>query len=151
MTLTNAIFPFLLTSSLLCGAMTTNDFVSVTNDWRQGAYSCVHALAIHRYEMSSNDLVAAYLQYEWNSSFGTRSSISNSIEQILRASTLITNSAYATIYNNQVKGDVLFARDVLLPITSDDQLSADIPISMKPGKTMGFEFVLKILWDEHLW
>ena len=33
----------------------------------------------------------------------------------------------------------------------DDQLSADIPISMKPGKTMVFEFVLKILWDEHLW
>ena len=151
MTLTNVALPFLLTSSTLCGAMTTNDFVSVTNDWHRGAYSCVHALAMHRCEMSSNDLVAAYLQYEWNSSFGTRSSISNSIEQILHASTLVTNSAYATIYNNQVKGDVLFARDVLLPMTSDEQLSADIPISKKPGKTMGFEFVLKILWDEHLW
>ncbi len=129
---------------------THDDFVSVTNDWFQGNYSNVYALAQYREAHNTNDLVAAYIRYEWNAGFGTKVSISNSIERILAASASVTNAAYTNIFW-QAKEDLEFSRDVVLPLVSDERLRAEIPLSQKRGKRFGFEEVLKILWDERLW
>lgn len=61
MKIINIIFGTFVSLSVSYGAMTENDFVSVTNDWYRGVYSNVCALASYRESLNSNDVVAAYI------------------------------------------------------------------------------------------
>ena len=150
MKITNTIFGAFVSFSISCGAMTENDFVSVTNDWHHGAYSNVCALARYRESLNSNDVVAAYILYEWNMIRGTKESFSNAIEKALLVSGQITNAAFVAEYAG-TRENLIHMRDVVIPSVSEERVEADWPKARFSGKRFTKWRLLKILWDENLW
>lgn len=150
MKITNVVFIVSLVACATCGAMTSNDFVSVTNDWYHGEYSNVCALAQYREAQNTNDLVAAYIMYEWNMILGTKESFSNSIEKVLIVSDRMTNVIFVAEYASARDGFVNM-RDQVIPMASEARVEADWQKARFKGKRFTEWRILKILWDEHLW
>lgn len=150
MKITNVVFIVSLVACATCGAMTSNDFVSVTNDWYHGEYSNVCALAQYREVQNSNDVVAAYIQYEWHKILGTKVTFSNAIEKVLQLSDPLTNMVFKEEYSRTRTG-LVYMRDNVIPAVSEAQVEADWQKARNRGKRFSKWRILKILWDEHLW
>lgn len=150
MKITDAVFAISVISCSTCGAMTENNFVSVTNDWYHGAYTNVYLLAQHREAQNSNDIVAAYIKYEWNMILGTKASFSNAIEKVLQTSGLITNELFACEYAITYDG-LIHMRDNVIPSVSEERVEADRRKLQYSGKRFTEWRILKILWDQRLW
>lgn len=150
MKIINIIFGTFVSLSVSYGAMTENDFVSVTNDWYRGVYSNVCALASYRESLNSNDVVAAYILCEWNMLRGTKESYSNAIEKVLLVSGQITNATFSAEYAI-TREDLVHMRDVVIPSVSEERVEADWFKIQYAGKRFTEWRLLKILWDEHLW
>lgn len=150
MTPTKIICETFVILSASCGAMTRNDFDSVTNDWYHGAYSNVYALARYRESQNSNDVVAAYIQYEWNKILGTKETFSNAIDRVLVLSSQVTNVSFVSEYS-LARENLVRMRDGVIPSVSEEQVESDWSKAKYTGKRFTKWRLLKILWDEHLW
>lgn len=150
MKITNAIFAISIAGCLQCFAMTENNFASVTNDWYHGAYTNVLLLAQHREAQNSNDVVAAYVMYEWNKILGTKESFSNAIEQVLCVSDRMTDTVFKLEYM-RTKPGLVRMRDEIIPLASESQVRADWSKAKYSGKVFSKWRILKILWDQRLW
>lgn len=150
MTTTKVICEAFVFISISCGAMTRNDFDSVTNDWYHGEYSNVCALACYREAQNSNDIVAAYIRYEWNMMLGTKESFSNAIERVLLLSPQVTNASFVAEYAT-TRRNLVRMRDVVIPSVSEERVEADWCKARYTGKFFTKWRLLKILWDERLW
>lgn len=138
---------------LVRGAMalpTENNFVAVTNDWRNGNYSNVYELAQVRLAANSNDLVAVNLLVEYNAMFSDVITLSNSVDRLIRVSDNITQPAYSNAYY-KARPVWLYYRNDFLAHYTDDQKSADMQEVNPVGTPINCSSILEILRDADLW
>ena len=125
-------------------------YPAVTNDWAAGAFTNVCERALLRQAADSNDVVAAYLLFDWCLAFGDRAALSNAVTRVIAASDRVDDEAFTAVYS-RVRPLCLAYRDEFLPLVTDDERAAEQARLRADGARLANEFVLRLLWDCGLW
>ena len=125
-------------------------YPAVTNDWAAGAFTNVYERAALRRAADSNDVVAAYLLFDWCLAFGDRADISNAVTRVIAASDRVDDEAFTAVYG-RVRPLCLAYRDEFLPLVDDDERAAEQTRLRAPGARLVNDFVLRLLWERALW
>ncbi len=128
----------------------TNTFAAVTNDWYNASFTNVYELAQSRLAANTNDVVGAYLMLEWDITFSSLATISNSVTRVLRTSDLVAHPAFTNEYS-QIRQDFVSFRDEYLPLQREENREQEQMKSRLPHSNMTSDYILKILWDNGLW
>jgi hypothetical protein len=133
------------------GAVPSADtYPAVTNDWANAAFTNVYERAALRQAADSNDVVAAYLMFDWTLAFGDLAALSNAVTRVIAASDSVTNAAFAAVYGG-VRPLCLAYRDEFLPLATAAELQAEQQKLRAAGARLANDFVLRLLWENGLW
>lgn len=127
-----------------------NTFAGVTNDWYNASFTNVYELAQARLAANTNDVVGAYLMYDWDISFSSTSSISNSLVRVMRVSDAVEVPAFTNVYNRCRPSCIRFLNEYL-PSQREEDRPEKQRKSQQPHGFMPSEYMLKLLWDNGLW
>ena len=138
-------------TALIVGATPTqNTYHAVTNDWRSGAYSNVFELAQSRLAANTNDIVAAYIMKDYDIMFSDFTAMSNSLQRLIRAGSLVTLPAYAAKYPRLRRGYEDFL-EIVIPAHDDNFRIQEQQRPIPPGTPMNSEHLLQLFWESNLW
>ena len=132
------------------GMPSANTFAAVTNDWYTANFTNVYELAQQRMANNSNDVVAAYLIFDWDVCFSCLDSVSNSVTRVIRLSDAVTNSAFKSKYLS-LRDTYISYRDELLPTVDEAVRISEQYKSYLPHKEMPSAYMLDVLNQAGLW
>ena len=151
MTAKGMIMSIVAASALAVNATPTqNTYHAVTNDWRSGMYSNVLELAQSRLAANSNDVVAAYIMKDYDMMFSGFTAMSNSLQRLIRAGSLVTLPAYTNRFHRLRQGYEDFL-EFVIPAHGDSFRIQEQQRPIPPGTPMNSEHHLKLFWDNNLW
>lgn len=139
-----------LTAAAACAVPSADTYPAVTNDWSAAAFTNVYELAVQRQAADSNDVVAAYLLFDWHLAFGDRAALSNAVTQVVAASDRVTDAAFTNVYG-RVRSLCLAYRDDFLPLATDAALQSEQQKRRAAGTRLANDYMLRLLWDSDLW
>lgn len=139
-----------LAAAALPAAPSADAYPAVTNDWRNAAFSNVYELAVQRRAADSNDVVSAYLLFDWALAFGDLAALSNAVTRVVEASDLVTNAVFAGVYS-AMRPLCLAYRDEFLPLQTEALLQGEQQKLQTPGTGLANDFILRLLWENGLW
>ena len=139
-----------LAAAAACAVPSANTYPAVTNDWSAAAFTNVYELAVQRQAADSNDVVAAYLLFDWHLAFGDRAALSNAVTQVVAASDRVTDAAFTNVYG-RVRSLCLAYRDDFLPLATEDALQSEQQKRRAAGTRLANDYMLRLLWDSDLW
>ena len=137
-------------AAALPAAPSADNYPAVTNDWHGAAFSNVYELAVQRRAADSNDVVGAYLMFDWALAFGDLAALSNAVSRVIEASDLVTNAVFAGVYST-MRPLCLAYRDEFLPLQTEALLQGEQQKLRAPGTSLANDFILRLLWENGLW
>ncbi len=132
------------------GMPSINTFSAVTNDWYNANFTNVYELAQQRMANNSNDVVAAYLIFNWDVCFSSLGAVSNSVTRVIQLSDGVTNSLFTSRYL-PLRDSYISYRDELLPTANEADRIRERYKSYLPHKEMPSAYMLETLNESGLW
>ena len=138
------------TALAINAAPTQNTYHAVTNDWRSGMYSNVLELAQSRLAANTNDIVAAYIMKDYDIMFSDFTAMSNSLQRLIRAGSLVSLPAYTNRFPRLRQGYDDFL-EFVIPAHDDNFRIQEQQRPIPPGTPMNSEHLLQLFWESNLW